>query len=384
MTPRLITPNTEGSNTTESGDRPHVEAPIVMVDVADLRLDALNPRRTDRNVEKNQRSLLIELYRSFDLDDLLASLSTYGYFSEEPLIATPESDEQGDTPAYTVVEGNRRLAALKILLYRADRDAVKIRKIPKITQATRQRLNPVPVKIYPTREEVHPYLGVRHIVGVKSWEALAKARYVRSLREHGYALAEVARRVGSGKRTDVVRRWLLALYSLEQANQEADEPWDEVDDGFGFSWLYTSLGYRSVRDYIGVTSDVFDDPRGRPIPKEAIKNLLDHMGDLYGPPPGHPRKAAVRESRQLKDLADVYAHEDALAALRSGVSLEVAFEMTVREETRLVDLLRKANFDLMEANGIAPHYSGHDEAAQFARRCLETATVLVSTLANKK
>ena len=55
-----------------------------------------------------------------------------------------------------------------------------------------------------------------------------------------YSLTEVARRVGSGKRN----RWWFAggfftLYSLEQANTEANEPWDEVDEGFGFSWLYT-------------------------------------------------------------------------------------------------------------------------------------------------
>ncbi len=364
----------------ESGNTPPVEAPIKMIDVADLRLDSLNPRRTDRDVEKSQTNLLIELYSRFDLDDLLASLSAYGYFSEEPLIATPEPGESIESPPYTVVEGNRRLAALKILLFRESREEVKLRRAPKITQDIKRRLNPVPVKVYPTRDEIHPYLGVRHIVGVKSWEALAKARYVRSLREHGYALAEVARRVGSGKRTDVVRRWLLTLYSLEQANEEADEPWDEMDEGFGFSWLYTSLGYRSIRVNIGITVEVSEDPFERPIPRESIKGLLDLMGDLYGPPPGRPREAAVRESREIKDLADIYANEEALAALRSGASLNAALQMTVTEETRLVDLLRKANFDLMEANGIAPHHKGNDGAVQYARRCLETASALVATL----
>lgn len=357
-----------------------MEESIHMIDVANLRLDVLNPRRTDRIVNKDQKDLLIELYDSFDLDDLLASLATYGYFSEEPLIATPEPEKVIDSPTFTVVEGNRRLAALKILLFREDRDAVKAKSLPAINQSIKHRLNPVPVKVYATRDEIHPYLGVRHIVGVKSWEALAKANYVRSLREQGHALTDVAKRVGSGRRTDVVRRWLLTLYSLEQANKESDEPWDELDEGFGFSWLYTSLGYRSVRDYIGITSQMFADPTNKPVPKESVENLLFHMSDLYGPAPGRSREAAIRDSRQIKGLAEIYANADAVAALRAGIAYESALQMTVREEARLVGMLRKAHFDLMQANGIAPHHVGHEDAAQFARRCLETSKALVTTL----
>ena len=362
---------------------PAVEAPIRMVDVADLRLDALNPRRTDHDINKTQKSLLMELHGRFDLDDLIASLSANGYFSEEPLIAIPGQGKPIDVPPYTVVEGNRRLAALKILLFKEDREAVRIKQLPPVAEHVRSRLVSVPVKVYATRTEVLPYLGVRHIAGVKPWEALAKARYVRHLLEQGHSLLDVAGQVGSGKRTDVVRRWLLTLYSIEQANRESDEPWDEVDERFGFSWLYTSLGYRSVRDYLGITPEVFSDPGKEPVPKELIRNLLDHMCDLYGPPPGRPREAAVRESRQIKDLANVYASSDAVDALRSGVSLETALRKTVDEKVRLVELLRKADLDLAVAIGIAPHHAGHGEATQFAHRCLETAKALVSTLEKK-
>lgn len=360
-----------------------VEAPTKMVDVVDLRLDVLNPRRTDRDIHKHQKNLLIELYRQFDIDDLLTSLSTYGYFSEEPLIATTEPGKSPDVPPYIVVEGNRRLAALKILIFKKDRQAVNIRQLPTVTEKAKSRINPVPVKVYPTREEIHPYLGVRHIVGVKPWGALAKAKYVRNLREKGHSLTEVAKQVGSGRRTDVVRRWLLTLYSLEQANRKSDEPWDEVDEGFGFSWLYTSLGYSSVRAYLGIAQDTVADPGEAPVPNESIENLLFHMSDLYGPPPGRRREAVVRESRQIKDLATVYASKDAVAALRSGFSLQVALRETVNEETKLVELLRKTSYDLAEANGIAPHYKGHEEATQYARRCLDTGKALVATLENK-
>ena len=350
------------------------------VSVANLRLDALNPRRTIRHGRESQTDLLVELYERFDLDDLLTSLAENGYFSEEPLIAIPENSEDIDIPPYIVVEGNRRLATLNILLFEEARKAVKAKNLPKVSEHAMPLLNPVPVKVYHTREEVLPYLGVRHIAGVKPWEALAKAKYVRSLFEQGLSLPEVARRVGSGRRTDVVRRWLLTLYMLEQANEESDEQWDAVDERFGFSWLYTSLGYRSVREYLGLNPESFANPVAGPVPKDSVQELLNHMKDLYGPPPGRPREAVVRESRQISDLAKVYAKSEAVAALRTGVSLESALRLTVDEKTHLVDLLRRANYELAEANGIAPHHVGQVDAMQFARRCLETAQALVTTL----
>ena len=359
---------------------PATEGPVRYLDVSDLRLDERNPRRTSRDVRASQADLLLELYRRFDLDDLLASLAAYGYFSEEPLIAIPEQEGQVNEPPYIVVEGNRRLAALRLLLFEEDRILVKIRQVPPITEIAEPRLNRVPVKIYATRSEVLPYLGVRHIVGVKQWESLAKAKYIRNLIDQGYSLTEVAQQVGSGKRTDVVRRWLLTLYSIEQANGQSDQTWDEVDEGFGFSWLYTALGYRNVRDYLGISREVFSEPKESPVPASSVDNLLLHMSDLYGPPPGRPREAVVRESRQIKELAQVYGNRDAVAALRAGTSLQVALRKTVNEETHLVELLRRADLDLAEANGIAPHHVGHEEATRSARRCKQTAEAVVSIL----
>ena len=217
-------------------------------------------------------------------------------------------------------------------------------------------------------------------MGVKPWESLAKARYIRELVDDGYSLPEVAHRVGSGKRLDVVRRWLLTLYSIEQANRESPESWDEIDERFGFSWLYTALGYLAVRDYLGITHGEFSLPKENPVPEDSVSNLLDHMKDLYGPPPGDPQKAVVRESRRIKDLAQVYANADAVAALRTSGSLQVALRKTVNEETQLIELLQEADTDLLLAKDIAANHPGHGEATKFALNCRETANAVVVTL----
>ena len=190
------------------------------------------------------------------------------------------------------------------------RNVANPRYIPKVTDEVRTRLDPVPVKIYQTRDEVLPYLGVRHIAGTKPWDALAKARYVANLVEAGESYIEVARRIGSGRRTDVVRKWLLTLYSMDQANEHSDLQWDIADQRFGFSWLYTSIGYRSVRDYLGFTKDTYVNPYRKPVPKHRLDNLLNHMKDLYGPAPGNSREAVIQESRQISQLAKIYGSEE--------------------------------------------------------------------------
>ena len=355
--------------------------PILMIELSDLYLDSKNPRRTSSNINMDQRALIEELYQRYDINDLLVSLCSNGYFSEEPLIGIPVSSAASGAARYTVVEGNRRLAALKILLFDEFRDVANPKAIPEVTDGVRPQLNPVPVKIYNTRKEVLPYLGVRHIAGTKPWDAFAKAKYVANLVEAGESYIEVARRIGSARRTDVVRKWLLTLFCMNQANNHAELQWDIAEQSFGFSWLYTSIGYRNIRDYLGLTHQRYSEPHQEPVPDDCVDHLGHHMRDLYGPPPGNSREAVIKESRQISDLAKVYGDTEALGALRAGASLEIALKKTVDEKGQLLDSLRAADFSLASANSLAPNHKGEEDAIRYARRCSNLANALVQTLA---
>jgi ParB-like chromosome segregation protein Spo0J len=82
------------------------------VPVAGLLLDPLNPRLPEELQGADQGTLLRYLFDETVLDELIRSLSENGYFQHEPLIAYRDEDLDG----WVVLEGNRRLAALKILL----------------------------------------------------------------------------------------------------------------------------------------------------------------------------------------------------------------------------------------------------------------------------
>ena len=343
-----------------------------------LLLDPENPRLAETLKDASQAELLRELYQSYDLEPLLLSLAQSGYFTEEPLIGVPTEPSEEGNARFTIVEGNRRLAALKILLFDWARETTGVQSLPDIEDQVSLKLSPVPVKEYQSREDVVPYLGVRHIRGVKDWDALAKARYVRWLRENGHSIRDISRLVGD--RGDVVRRWLLTLYVLEQANSVSDERWKESPKEFKFSWLYTALGYARIREYLGLQEESRQNPTPIPISPNNTDRLIDHMNDLYGPPPGDRKEAKVHESREIRRLAAVYNSNEALDSLRGGSTLDVAYARSTGEEEELMEYLQRANVSLDSANAIAHRHKNHEAALRLGRRASDTASNIVKTL----
>ncbi|WP_338527116.1 ParB/Srx family N-terminal domain-containing protein [Erwinia aphidicola] len=77
-----------------------------------LSLDPRNPRLYNgKNFSENAEvaDLVKELANSADLEELIQSISENGYLSIEPLIIMLRKNK------YIVLEGNRRLAAIKLL-----------------------------------------------------------------------------------------------------------------------------------------------------------------------------------------------------------------------------------------------------------------------------
>ncbi len=352
--------------------------PIRPIEVKYLYLDHDNPRLTKSGSRVSDTVLLKELYRRYALGDVLLSLAQHGYFSEEPLIAVPKDGGDASTATtFTVVEGNRRLAALKLLLFQESRDAAGAKNLPTFTEEVRKKLDPVPVKVYQNRSEIVPYLGVRHITGVKPWDSQAKAKYILALVNEGYGIAEITKKVAS--RSDVVTRGLLTLYLINQSNEIADTPWEEEAESFSFSLLYTAILYSSVRKYLGITQANTENPQPSPVPLARKRELLQVMTDLYGSPDGS-KPPRLTDSRNIKKLAAVYDSKEALEAFMAGATLEQAYRKSGGEKAELIELIQEASRKLDDANAIAPHNRRNPEARRWAVRCQESATHLVDTL----
>ena len=83
--------------------------PTKRLSVTSLHLDAKNPRLGRETLSRAPREIIQHLFEHDKALEIADSIATRGFFPNEPLLAVRENDR------IIVVEGNRRLAALKAL-----------------------------------------------------------------------------------------------------------------------------------------------------------------------------------------------------------------------------------------------------------------------------
>ena len=316
---------TDGRGTAGRGASPMNESGsglpgVQRIPVGSLLLDGENPRLPERLHGASQSELLDFLYEQGVLEELAQSYLDNGFFQHEPLIVLP-TGEQGK---YTVVEGNRRLAALKIL--HGDPEAGEFHFLgmdPSPVQLA--GLREIPCFPISSREEVRAYIGFRHIGGLKTWPSEAKARYllaeVRKLVELGVAdpFRELGRRVGSN--VQGIRNPYLAIRILLHAREEFGLEVTHVqEDRFGI-WL-RCMNSADIRAYIGLCG-----ARTHQEIEEALKDiqgdrLAEVLGDLKSA--GGRALAVLGDSRDVTAYGRVLENERARATLRKTGDLSLA------------------------------------------------------------
>ena len=133
---------------------------VEWVDIGRLCLDPKNPRLPPDLEDFSPDNLLKTLADEYDLIEIGQSIADHGYFSEEPLVVVPEEDN------LVVVEGNRRLASLKLLNDPARAPKSYQKTWAKLSENRKFDVRQAPILQYERRSDVVPYLGYRHITGV--------------------------------------------------------------------------------------------------------------------------------------------------------------------------------------------------------------------------
>lgn len=376
--------------------------PQLNIEIGRLHLDLQNPRLSEEAQGAKEPETLHHLYTHFDLEEIAISMAQNGYFDEEPLVAVPDnlpkkllpklgqplSDEYKDflkTAEFTVVEGNRRLATARILLNEKIQAEFRIRDWPKLSSEVRDDLEKLPVIIYPERKEVLPYLGVRHIAGIKKWDSFAKARYIILMLKQNHSLAKIEHDVAD--RSQNVVKSAIAHNMLVQAEQEFG--WDTRNAKEDFSYLLLALGQRSVKLFLGWEQPAskkgsvkplsfHDVDLEEPVDSKHLSNMRDLLSWLYGEKT--KIQSVIKESRDITNyFHHILASPTAVEYLRKTRDLHAAYEMTDGEEVMLKKLLTASNSKLEKALGIAHRHK--TEAMQFeAEKCLETARQVVKSI----
>ena len=145
---------------------------VKQVAVGELLLDHMNPRLAGEHLTVDDQDRILEvLWRERAVNELVDSIAKSGYWEHEELFAARESGK------LVVIEGNRRLAAVKLLLDTELRTRIRATGIPDLSVEAREQLRTLPV-IECTREDVWQYIGFKHVNGPQDWDSIAKTQYV--------------------------------------------------------------------------------------------------------------------------------------------------------------------------------------------------------------
>lgn len=368
-------------------------AEISNVDLGYLHLDPDNPR-LPQNLPRTEKDILEYLATTTAIEDLVNAIATNGFFPGEPLVVVP--DKKRGSGHYVVVEGNRRLTALRLLQNPKATKEPSTRLKAIVTEAP-HKPTMIPVVVRNTRDEVLPYLGFRHITGVKAWDPLAKARYMKQLFDAltkkrdrpEVRYRQVAQAIGS--RTTNIRRNLdaLAVYDVMEDSRFFGVP-DLSEDTIKFGSLYTALGDEKIAAFVGSAKETSDsvDPDYVPthpivepsaLRKGNIKDLTRWMFQKNS-----DGETIVGDSRNLRKLAAVVVSSTAVKALREGSKLDYAYRLTKGVERDFAALLYEAEGTLREAAGIVATVSYDESAYQLARQLEDYLSLIKNAMESKK
>ncbi len=307
---------TEQQGITDSPDQPIFQK----VPVDQIDFDPENPRFGGgaANLDQDQIQKLLE-GPVHVARELVASFLENGYIKYEPLVVRKVDSR------YQVIEGNRRLAALKHILSNPD-GKYKPEQIDRLKEAH--------VLVFLSKhkaEDARIYLGVHHLFGYRDWPPESKAKFLDQHIKSEEDLARVARELNL--KTQHIRRYLVPFRLKQKMSRQLIAQIGKQD----FWILGESLSRRAIQQYIQLEVD----PGTLDILRFDAAKLKLLVGFVYGSGEGTKR---IVETRDIRPLASVLSSKRAREVLEKGSSLDEALlyvETPEESAKRLMKLLKE-------------------------------------------
>jgi hypothetical protein len=319
---------------------------IQYASIDELQLDPTNPRLGRRVASPTlTQPKVLDAMRDWTLEELAESFLASGFWPQEALIVVRE--KLYGREHLVVVEGNRRLAALKYLRMASENrvemkhwvDLIGNRSVPK------GLFDEIPYILIQDRDEISSYLGFRHVTGIKEWNPAEKAEYIAKLIEDSQLTYEdVRRKIGS--KTPTVRQHYIAYRLLLQMEQQEDVSIEAVEQKF--SVLYLSLRTQGVQSYLHIDIQAPPDKAKHPVPGAHLKSLVNFSRWLFGDDKHAP---LFTDSRNIDSFGAILESEPAVEYLER--TAEPRFELAYRKagvgENDVIDLVAGASDNIQLA-----------------------------------
>jgi hypothetical protein len=333
-------------------------------DLGTLKLDPKNPRLPKTLRSASQEELLKHIENQYEPILVGRSIAAHGFFFSEPLITV---EEEGDS---FVVEGNRRLTALKLLTEPESRELVTNAEWEQLAVDVRLPKQGIPVVRAASRDAVAPIIGYRHIAGIQEWDPFPKAQFITQLVDaEEKSFIEVAQLVGENE--GEVRR-LYRNYGVVEQAQELGIDTSRVEAGFG---VFDRALVGGIREYVSAPAPSAIAERAWPLPdSDDVPEKLDEVFSwIFG---DEKHEAVFSDSRSLSTLSKVLRSDDGVEALRRTRDLQEAEEAAGGPRARLLENLAASIASLKSAQQDLSGYRTDKAVISAVRKCEELASEL--------
>lgn len=346
--------------------------------LSELRLDPFNPRLRKDEEGSDEPKLISIMLDRFKIEEVAESVLVAGWLEQDPLIAVVEDDE------CRVVEGNRRLTAVKLLLNPQlappSRQSKWSSLSGQLDAESRNAISSLRVRVYPDRDdkEVSAYIGFRHVTGVLPWPALEKASYIARLAARGASYSELAEKLGSYP--SHMARHHLAFELVEQADHWEIEGREQMSNAFGV--LLRALQTDGVRTFLDISTAEHPTGNVDPVPESSKENFADFVRWTFGT---EKRIRVLPESRELTKWSKILQSDAAVRYLKKAEEpkFERAWARSGGESESVADALWKASYILADILPLVSEHVAEDsihEAAREANRYMSQINALLSTV----
>lgn len=247
--------------------------------VSALHLDSKNPRIGREITARAPRDIIQYLFEHDKALEVAQSIATRGYFPNEPLLAIKEDGR------LVVVEGNRRLAALKALREPALLEGSLRRQVERLAKQIEdpKSIANVPVTLAPSRRSTDRQISGRHVgTQVLAWQAENRASFILDKLSEGYTNDQLRDQLGfsladiqSARQTRAIADMARSLELPDELKAKLSKPRTNV-----FSTIERVFDSTSGREYLRVEPDAEHGLRGTTAKSEFLKGFTKLVTDV--------------------------------------------------------------------------------------------------------
>lgn len=283
-----------------------------------LLLDNANPRFYGEEINMKlmeeypiedprlQEYLRQQIYNKYNVKDLISSIAEIGFLKLDPIIVVETSGR------YKVIEGNRRLTAIKTILGDLKR---KTLSIPREVEDSLNRIEVV--KLNDDDDSTAWMLqGIRHVSGVRDWGPYQKAELIKALYDKKeMSFKQIGSVIGlSPQRVSTILNGYMGILQMM-----ADAEWSAKANPDLFSHFEQAYVRGPLRDWLG-----WDKIQRRYTNEHNLKHFFKWITSA-----DEETARPILKSKDVRDiLPAVIEHDEARSLFVEGeINLDEAYSL---------------------------------------------------------